>query len=281
MTAPCGADFEIAYAKINLALHVRRRRKDGYHELETLFAFAEDGDRLEVEASDALTLTIDGPFAIGLDAGTENLVLRAAEGLRALTGVTRGAALRLTKSLPVAAGIGGGSADAAAALRLLMRHWDCKVAEADLHEFAASLGADVPACLESRTCVGLGIGDQLEPFSAPDLAGLPLLLINPRVPCPTGPVFKAWDGKDRGALDPAHWRTARNDLQAPALLLVPEIGMVLEILTEQEGVRIVRMSGSGATCFATFKSAEQRDNAAHRLTGAYPQWWVLASELRE
>lgn len=280
MTAPRGANSEIACAKINLALHVRKRRDDGYHELETLFAFAEDGDLLEVAPSTALTLSISGPFGAGLSGDGDNLVLRAAETLRERAGISEGAGLHLTKTLPIAAGIGGGSADAAAAIRLLVRHWNCAIGEAALLDLAAGLGADVPACLRSNTCVGRGVGDVLEPFDSSDVSGLPVLLVNPDVPCPTGPVFKAWDCVDRGPLDPVAWRDGRNDLEAPACFLVPEISRVLETLADQDGVTTIRMSGSGATCFAIFNSAQQCKVAAASLAERHPGWWVLASRLR-
>ena len=168
---------ETAYAKINLALHVRRRMPDGYHDLETLFAFCADGDELTAAPADDLSLTIVGPFGEKLSAGPDNLVLRAAEALRAAAGTAAGAAIRLDKRLPVASGIGGGSADAAAALRLLVRLWDVAVADETLHGIAATLGADVPACMVSQTCRGEGRGDRLDLLDARALTGIPLLLV--------------------------------------------------------------------------------------------------------
>ena len=184
---------ETAFAKVNLALHVRAREPDGYHRLETVFAFAEDGDRLQVADAPDLELRLSGPFASGLGAGEDNLVLRAARGLAALSGTRRGAALHLDKRLPVASGIGGGSADAAAALRLLARWWGVEVDPAALEALARRLGADVPACLASVTARGTGRGDRLEPAGLA-AAGTPLLLVNPRVPLSTAAVFRAWDG---------------------------------------------------------------------------------------
>ncbi len=262
-------DQEIAYAKINLALHVRRRRDDGYHDLETVFAFCADGDVVRAEDADALSLTIDGPFAEGLST-TDNLVLRAA----ALLGEGRGAAIRLTKNLPVAAGVGGGSADAAATLRLLTRVW---AVEADLHAIAAHLGADVPGCVASTTARGEGRGDTLDAVDA-DVAGMPVLLVNPRLPLSTAAVFKAWDGVDRGAL--GDWRAGRNDLEAPARTLVPVIGDVLDWLDAQPGVTCARMSGSGATCFALVDDPELCDHAAFAASRERPQWWHKMSVLR-
>ena len=268
---------EIAYAKINLALHVRAREPDGYHRLETLFAFAEDGDRLRVGTGEGLTLRIEGPFAADLDAGSDNLVLRAAEALRAQFPTGKGAALTLDKRLPIASGIGGGSADAAAALRLLARWWGL-AADDSLHEIAARLGADVPACLLSRTMRGEGRGDRLDAADV-DLPGTPLLLVNPRVPVSTAAVFKGWDGVDRGPLGD-DWLAGRNDLEAPALALVPAIGDVLELLSRQPGLRLVRMSGSGATCFGLFESIAARDAADRAIGALQPGWWRLASRLR-
>jgi 4-diphosphocytidyl-2-C-methyl-D-erythritol kinase len=272
---------EIAHAKLNLALHVRARRADGYHELESLFAFCADGDRLTARPREdgALTLAIEGPFAPALADGEDNLVLRAARALQAASGAGQGADLLLDKRLPVAAGIGGGSADAAAALRLLLRLWNIRPMGLDFAAIAAGLGADVPACLGAETVFGTGIGERLAPVAGLDLAGAPVLLVNPLLPCPTGPVFGAWDGVDRGPLDPLDWRRGRNDLAAPAIALVPEIDDVLAVLRAQLPL-IARMSGSGATCFALFASDAERDAAAGRIADDQPDWWVLATQLR-
>jgi 4-diphosphocytidyl-2-C-methyl-D-erythritol kinase len=267
---------ETAYAKINLALHIRRRRDDGYHELEILFAFAEDGDMLSAEPTDTLSLTISGPFAQGLSSGPDNLVLQAAARLQALLGTTQGAALHLDKRLPVAAGIGGGSADAAAVLRLLPKLWGVTPDPAALHALASDLGADVPACLASQTVRGEGVGDVLVPVEAGALSGLPLLLVNPGIPCPTGPIFKAWDGVDRGALGEngvlMSAQQGRNDLQMPSCEMFPEIKAVLDRLNAQPGTLLVRMSGSGATCFALF-------DAEHTVP-ALPAYWSMQTRLR-
>ena len=272
--------FEIAPAKVNLALHVRERMPDGYHRIETLFAFAEAGDRLDAEPAASLSLSIDGPFAAGLSSGGDNLVLKAAGALRAAAGVQQGAALRLHKNLPVASGIGGGSADAAAALRLLARLWGTKL---PLEPIARSLGADVPACLLSRPAWGAGRGDELTPVAGAALAGRPLLLINPGIPVPTGPVFKTWDGLDRGPLDRGEPLEAaldgRNDLQAPAISLVPAIGDLIAWLQARPGVVLARMSGSGATCFALFQHAADRDQAAEASVRDWPSAWLLATRL--
>ncbi len=254
---------EIAYAKINLALHVRARRADGYHELETAFAFCAHGDLLSASLADTTLLTIDGPFAKGLCVD-DNLVLSAARAI----GVP--AHIHLTKNLPVASGIGGGSADAAATLRLLAGLSGRPIPSVDVQR---QLGADVPACVLSRTARGEGVGELLTPLAA--VTGTPVLLVNPRTALSTATVFRAWDGEDRGVL--ANWRDGRNDLEAPARRLVPVIGDVLDWLAARDGVTTFRMSGSGATCFALFASIEARNRAAADVPAA---WWHMASVLR-
>jgi 4-diphosphocytidyl-2-C-methyl-D-erythritol kinase len=271
---------ETAYAKINLALHVRRRRPDGYHDLESLFAFAVDGDILSAEPSDALSLTISGPFAAGLTTNGDNLVMRAALALRSAFEITAGAALSLEKNLPVASGIGGGSADAAAALRMLSRLWGVDRNAPQLSEIAIKLGADVPACLASVTLFGDGKGDVLTSVDVPALSGTPLLLVNPGVALSTAQVFARWDGVDRGALDRAQPFTGRNDLTAAAIMLVPEIGTIVDLLIGLPGITLVRMSGSGATCFALFESLAARDSAASLVKQALPYVWCLATEIK-
>ena len=263
---------ETAHAKLNLALHVRGRRPDGYHDIETLFAFCEDGDALAAEPADALSIEVGGPFAGELAGAGDNLAMRAAEALRDAAGVTAGAALRLGKHLPVAAGVGGGSADAAAALRLLSRLWGLNPHLAE--NIALSLGADVPACLLSRSCRGEGAGDRIEPVDL-GLAGTAVLLVNPRVPLATAAVFERWDGVDRGSL--SGWREGRNDLEGPAISIVPQIREILDWLRSQPGAEFVRMSGSGATGFALFGSEAARDEAE---AAAPEQWWRLATTLR-
>lgn len=257
--------LEIAYAKINLALKVRGRQADGYHDIDTLFAFAEDGDRLSVGVGEGLSLVATGPFAAALGPAEDNLVLRAAR----LLGGERGAALILDKRLPVASGIGGGSADAAGALRLLDRFWGLGLGEAGLLPLAARLGADVPACLLSRTLRGTGRGDRLEPASSQH-EGAPLLLVNPGVALSTAEVFGRWKGES----------VEGNDLEAPARELAPVIGEVLDALRARSGVTLARMSGSGATCFAVFGSDADRDAADAAIAQARPDWWRMASRIR-
>ena len=264
---------EPAPAKLNLALHVRGKLADGRHALETLFAFCVDGDRLEAEAADELGLTVSGPFADELSNDGDNLVMKAARQLAERADVRRGAAISLTKNLPIASGIGGGSADAAAALRLLTRLWNIDPGHASA--VAPSLGADVPACLLSMTAMGTGAGDSLQLVDDGSIAGTRVLLVNPGVALATGEVFAAWDGVDRGPLEA--WREGRNDLEAPARGLVPAIGDVIGWLGDQQGANFVRMSGSGATCFALFDS----EAACERAAASCPSnWWHLATFLR-
>ncbi len=263
---------EIAPAKLNLALHVRGRRADGRHNIETLFAFCTDGDRLSAVEADGVALTIGGPFADRLSS-TDNLVVEAARALAEASGCAKGAAIHLDKRLPVASGIGGGSADAGAALRLLTSLWGVDPRHA--LEVAPGLGSDVPACLLSLPMRGEGAGDLLQPIDLGELSGTPVLLVNPGVPLSTADVFLRWDGLDRGPLD--GWREGRNDLEAPAIALVPEIADVLDWLRGCEGAAFVRMSGSGATCFALFDGEAARDLAE----AAVPDhMWRLATYLR-
>ncbi|MFP5330427.1 MAG: 4-(cytidine 5'-diphospho)-2-C-methyl-D-erythritol kinase [Alphaproteobacteria bacterium] len=271
-------ETETAYAKLNLALHVRERMEDGYHRIETLFAFCEDGDELSAQPQEHVSVDVEGPFADQLQGGT-NLAWMAADLLlrnraEPNPNLKRGASITLTKHLPVAAGLGGGSADAAAALRLLNRLWGLRWPLERLAEIGRELGADVPACVRSVPARGTGRGDRLEPVEL-DLAGTPVLLVNPRVALPTGEVFARWDGNDRGPL--GEWREGRNDLMDAATAIVPQISTVLAWLSAQRGARFVRMSGSGPTCFALFDGEADRDSAAMAVPR---EWWRLATRLR-
>ena len=277
---------ETAYAKINLALHVRRRREDGYHEIETIFAFAEDGDKIEIDPAASSSLKIAGEFAsvlAGEDAA-DNLVMRGGRALLESLDGGEMPGVSLTKVLPVAAGIGGGSADAAAVMRLLCTRAGVAFEDPRVDAVARGLGADVPACVVSRTVRGDGRGDDLIVLDAPELRGMPLLLVNPRVPLATGPVFKAWDGMDRGPLDHgaplAAALAGRNDLEAPARMICPVIGDVVDLLGSQPGVVLARMSGSGATCFALFENEAARDAASADIARRHPGWWRFSSRLR-
>lgn len=263
---------DIAAAKLNLALHVRGRRGDGRHSIETIFAFCTNGDRLSAQPASDLSLTISGPFTEELGEKQDNLVMKAAVALRELAGVRDGAALTLEKNLPVASGLGGGSADAAAALRLLTALWGT---DPDLAtRIGPALGSDVPACLLSFPVRGEGAGDALSPVDL-DLSGTPVLLVNPRIAVPTSEVFARWDGEDRGPLQ--DWRVGRNDLETAAITIAPQIETVLAWLGTQPGAEFVRMSGSGATCFALFADEESCAAAAERVPR---EWWRMVTSLR-
>ncbi len=266
---------ETAYAKLNLALHVRARREDGYHELETLFAFVDQGDVLTATPAAQDTLHLVGEFAPSLTDPFGNIVAKALNRLPH----GQGWAVLLEKNLPVAAGLGGGSADAGAVFRMveaahgLPEEWQVR---------AATLGADVPACVASEVCIGRGTGTELEPIIN-DLAGTPVLLVNPRQPLATGPVFAGWDGVDRGAIEGQTARevmlAGRNDLTAPALALCPIIGEVLAALAVTSPI-IARMTGSGATCFALYESPEALAAGSAIIAAAYPRWWQMQGKLR-
>ncbi len=267
--------METAYAKINLALHVRARRNDGYHELETLFAFVDAGDVLSVRSAERDTVTTVGEFAVGIDNPLDNLVARALAQIPRKGGI----AIDLEKNLPVAAGLGGGSADAGAVFRIIEQMHGLPE---DWPKRAAKLGADVPCCVRSETVVGRGTGTDLETIDN-DMAGMSVLLVNPRIPLLTGPVFKAWDGQDRGALPQGSARdialNGRNDLADPAISLCPPIGALLAAL-EATDPWMARMSGSGATCFALYENSDERDAAADRIAQAYPGYWQMSGRLR-
>jgi 4-diphosphocytidyl-2-C-methyl-D-erythritol kinase len=278
-----------APAKLNLYLHVVGRRGDGYHLLDSLIAFADIGDRLTAAPADALSLTVEGPEAAGLaDLGDDNLVLRAARLLAERAGVEARAVLHLVKNLPIASGIGGGSADAAAALSALNQLWDHPLSREALAELGLKLGADVPACLAGRPVWVGGIGEQVE--MAPALPPLGLVLANPRRPLPTPAVFRARCGPfsrlgrfetvppDPTALA-AILATRRNNLTEAAIGLVPEIARVLDALERLPGALLSRMSGSGATCFALFAGREQAMVAARHLARGEPGWWVEGGAL--
>lgn len=279
------AFHETGWAKINLALHVRARRSDGYHEIETLFAFVDEGDAIAAEIAGADALMIDGEFAEGLSAGADNLVMQVLALLRSRYGDrVPPLAVTLTKRLPVAAGIGGGSADAAAMARLVRRHFLPELDDAALARLVGPLGADIAACIASATCLGVGVGEELSAAPELRLAGTPVLLVNPRQPVATGPVFAAWDGIDRGPLFTgtdlrAQLFAGRNDLQRPATAQCPAI---IDILTELGALRpwLARMSGSGATCFALFDAEAERDAAAVALAQRHPGWWSMTGALR-
>lgn len=292
---PTDAHAGLAPAKVNLYLHVTGRRADGYHLLDSLVVFADIGDRVAVAPSPDGTLSLDigGPFAAALDGDIEdNLVLRAARALRAAAGRGgAGAAIRLDKSLPVTAGLGGGSADAAATLRLLRRLWALDLDDAVLTDIALGLGADVPVCLASRPRHMTGIGEAIAPVTGgAGLADMGIVLVNPRQGLPTPAVFRALAGRF-GPAQPltdlpddatgliAALSARRNDLQSPAIELCPVIGEITKTLRATDGVLLARMSGSGATCFGLCADRTAARSAATQLRRARPDWWVAGGGL--
>lgn len=283
-----------APAKVNLYLHVGPPKPNGRHDLDSLVMFSgtSAADHLTAEAAEGLSLAVTGPYAAAAGAGDDNLVLQAARALQTASGTRQGARLTLKKWLPVAAGIGGGSSDAATTLRLLTKLWGIDPAHATA--LAPGLGGDVPVALAGQPSLMRGEGERVTPL--PALPALAAVLINPGVACPTGPVFRAYDAAGGGAgfagIDPlpefsgakalAAWLgQQRNDLEAPAIALVPEIAAVLEFLRAQPGVLLARMSGSGATCFALFEALAFAERATVMLgqEKAKAHWWAAASRL--
>jgi 4-diphosphocytidyl-2-C-methyl-D-erythritol kinase len=282
---------ETASAKLNLYLHVGPVRNDGRHALASLFVFTEDGDAVTVEAARDISLTISGPAAGALAdlPHEENLIWKAAELLREACGVSQGAAIKLEKNLPTAAGIGGGSADAAAALRALIKLWNIKIADDALAQLAFRLGADVPACLAGAPVLVAGAGEDVSP--GPALPPLWACLVNPGVKILTGPVFQAFDAGNPAPAAPTAPALAeasydalaqlmgetRNDLQPAAIMHAPEITDIIKRLGQCRGALAARMSGSGATCFALFSTAADAESA--RDEAHDEGWWAMASPL--
>jgi len=276
-----------APAKINLFLHVGEKRPDGYHALESLIAFAEVGDRIQITAAPEFSLSASGPFAAALPQSEDNLVLKAARILARRAGVQQGAAIKLEKNLPVAAGIGGGSADAAAVLRGLQRFWGLD--RFDLFPLAAELGSDVPVCLLSRACWVEGRGEILTP--QPPLPRLATVLVNPGVAISTAAVFASLNARSgTGAVQPPRaleslWDVigylgdAGNDLEAPACQIAPVIQEVLSAFDREPGCALAAMSGSGSTCFAFFHAHDFARGAAERIAADHPDWWVSLTQL--
>ncbi len=283
---PDGGGKWLARAKINLFLHVTGRRPDGYHCLHSLVVFTDLGDVLTVAPSEDLTLSISGPFADDLACEDDNLVLRAARLLAEAAGIEARARIHLEKVLPVAAGIGGGSADAAATILALCDLWRIEMSDRELRGVAARLGADVPVCLNSRPSLISGIGHDIAPVRL--LPPFALLLVNANQALATAEVFnqlaKAFAPSTPWPKTPvsdlaAALATTRNDLEPPARQLAPVIVQVLESLTPLPGCRLARMSGSGATCFGLFDSITEARAAASTLTDRQPDWWVEASSV--
>lgn len=275
-----------ARPKVNLTLHVTGKRSDGYHELCSLVVFAKGGDYLTVEAADQLSLICTGPFAAKLGSSDDNLVLRAAKALQAWAGIQTGAHIHLVKNLPLASGIGGGSADAACTLQLLCKLWDLDVPIEHLCEIGLKLGADIPACLRGQPLLMEGIGDILTPLAT--CPTFPMLLVNPGVAVSTPEIFKHLNFNEKTkvsfsrpteSVSFADIQDGANDLQNPAIDMLPQIKTVLDSLTDQAGCKLARMSGSGATCFALFEDEQQRDQAADRLSQLQADWWVYRTQL--
>lgn len=289
--------IEEGRAKVNLSLRVVGRRADGYHDLESVVAFADCADRLTLEPGGELRLATTGPLAAACGETSDNLVFKAAKLLADAVPNLKLGAFALDKILPVAAGIGGGSADAAAALRLLARLNNLSLDDPRLKEVALATGADVPVCLFSRACDMTGVGEQLLPLALPSM---PCVMVNPRVPVATKDVFRelglrngellvgatdvleapAWPEQGGSIAD---WvdvlETVANDLEAPALRIEPVIGDVLEVLRNSAGVKLARMSGSGATCFAIYGAPAEAHAAAENIRRDHPGWWVHAGTL--
>jgi 4-diphosphocytidyl-2-C-methyl-D-erythritol kinase len=286
---------ERARAKVNLTLHVRGRRADGYHDLESLVAFGDCADGLTLAPASELALRVSGPRAAECGNLDDNLVLKATRALGERVPGLKAGAFELDKHLPAAAGIGGGSADAAAALRLLVRANDLGADDVRVADAGRATGSDVPVCLRSSACVMRGVGEKLSAASMPPLPGV---LINPGVPVATKDVFAALGlkpgdafGADQRAApiawpettSPADWLRAiasgRNDLELPALRIQPVIGDVLAMLRSSDGCQLARMSGSGATCFGLFRTEAAAQAAERQIRAEQPHWWVVATTL--
>lgn len=281
----------LAPAKVNLFLHVGPVDAAGYHPLASLVAFADVGDRVTVAPADRLSLTVEGPFAAGLSGLDDNLILRALRALGAAAGIgDPPLAVTLDKQLPIAAGLGGGSSDAGAALKLARDLLGLALGDDALADIAATLGADGPMCVHARTAWAAGRGERLTP--EPRLPPLPALLINPGVASPTGEVYRGYDAGPPAAADrpspPRDWSAAtvidwlaeqRNDLQDAAVARAPAIGEALVAAAALPDVRLVRMSGSGATVFALFDTADAAASAGRRLQTTRPRWWITPANL--
>jgi 4-diphosphocytidyl-2-C-methyl-D-erythritol kinase len=287
-----------ARAKVNLTLRVNGRRGDGFHDLESVVAFCDCADRLTLTPGPELSLAMTGPLASACGEASDNLVLKAAKLLGDRIAGLKVGSFVLEKALPVAAGIGGGSADAAAALRLLARLNDLKLDDERLRDVALATGADVPVCLASRACDMTGVGETLTWLSPPKM---PCVLVNPCVPVATMDVFEAL-GLRRGQLlvgvtdvmmQGASWpeeggsleewvealASGSNDLEAPATKIQPVIGVVISALNATNGAWLARMSGSGATCFAIYENTADAKRAADKILREHPEWWVHAGVL--
>ncbi len=286
-----GSVSETARAKVNLTLHVKGKRADGYHELESLVVFADVCDELVFTPAPEDRLSLEGPFAALVDG--ENLVLKAKRAVAYWLGVTINAHFRLKKNIPVAAGLGGGSSDAAAAIRALVTAYDRPENAKSFIKQSAAIGADVPVCLQNSAAWMCGLGERVTPLSG--LGPLPAILVNPRIKLSTAAVFKILNAKplpqqEAGPPPPfpgwnapeeavAWLKEGRNDLEAPAIALEPAVASVLETLRRLDGCLLARLSGSGPTCFSLFSTAESATRAAQKIAQNHPGWWVQAATL--
>lgn len=270
---------EEAPAKVNLALHVLGRRADGYHELDSIVAFADVADTLLFEPAASTRLTVTGPHGAGLTDGADNLVLRALHELRKHARLPE-MRITLEKILPVASGLGGGSADAAAALRGALRAAGAQLPDEMLRQIALRIGADVPVCLSSRTSRMQGIGERVSVLAIPHEA---IVLVNPGVPCPTAEIFNALElaagNAYRTGIDPSNTAGWRNDLAEAAMNVQPAIRKVLGVLRGMPAFSMVNMSGSGATCFGLPSDAREAEAASKEIAAGHPAWWVRAARL--
>ncbi len=293
MKSSAGICAETAHAKINLALHVTGKRADGYHDLDSLVVFAASSDRITAIKAETVSLTLQGPGATKLPSDSGNSVLMAAQALsdnariNGLELACAGAELVLEKNLPVAAGIGGGSADAAATLRALNRLWGLNLAQDVLERIGARLGADVAVCIGGQTCRMRGIGEQLTPLAEQHMPRLDLVLVNPGVPVATPSVFQSLENPHQSILPPLpdqydfeswlNWLDGtRNDLFQPACKICPQIGDVISELN-RTGAKLSRMSGSGASCFGIFETPDDAESAATALKKRHHDWWICAT----
>lgn len=272
-------------AKINLSLHITGKRENGYHELESIVAFADIGDRISVTSAENLVLSVNGEFASELHTNDDNLVLRAARTLQQKTDTKKGAQLTLEKNLPVASGIGGGSGDAAATLLLLRDFWNLEIEDAALHELALSLGADVPMCLKNESAIVRGIGEEIELIVLP---GWHVLLVNPGIALSTSKMFHDYAAAnipfDVARITYADdWLAAlmesHNALEEVAIKRVPMIGEVIKRVSSTEKCLLSRMSGSGATCFGLFETEAWAVSAKEFLAASYPSFWLKTASL--
>ena len=261
----------VAPAKVNLFLHITGKRADGYHLLDSLVVFTDFGDTLEITPAEQLQLTVTGPFATTLG-GDDNFVLRAARLLQERTGCHKGAQITLHKHIPVGAGLGGGSSDAASALLGLMQLWGVTLAPEALQSLALQLGSDVPACLLRKPALLRGIGEQITPVGYPEENGL--VLVNPGVPLLTADVYRTFSGPFSPPSSGESIQSHHNALEPPAKALLPVIGDIIAAIAATPGCTLVRMSGSGATCFGMYADGATAQQAALDLQRLHPHWWV-------